>query len=128
MATLTTKGIKISVETAYHVGYSQPRAQKYFFAYRITIENQSEHTVQLISRYWKITNGNGSIREVEGAGVIGEQPVLAPGDVHQYDSGCPFVTDMGKMSGYYNMVNTDLKTAFKVYVPEFVMVAPFKDN
>lgn len=128
MATLTTKGIKVSVETAYHVGYSQPREQKYFFAYRITIENQSDYTVQLLSRYWKIMNGDGVIREVEGTGVIGEQPIIEPGGIHRYESGCPLHNDMGKMSGYYNMVNTDLKTAFKVFVPEFIMVAPYKDN
>lgn len=128
MATLTTKGIKISVETAYHAGYSDPRGQKYFFVYRITIENKSDYTVQLLSRFWLITNGDSSTREVEGEGVIGEQPILAPGATHQYESGCPFHTDIGKMSGFYNMVNTDLKTTFKVFVPEFVMVAPYKDN
>lgn len=128
METLTTKGIKISVETFYHEQHSRPTEQKFVFVYRITIENKSNSTVQLLHRHWYIFDSNGAIREVEGEGVIGKKPILNPGQSHQYVSWSPLQSDMGKMYGYYLMMDRDKKTNFKVLVPEFKLIAPFKEN
>lgn len=128
METLTTKGIKISVETFYHKKHSRPTEQKFVFVYQMTIENKSNTTVQLLRRHWYIFDSNGVIREVEGDGVIGKQPVLQPGESHQYVSWSPLQTDMGKMYGYYLMIDQIKKTEFKVPVPEFKLIAPFKMN
>ncbi len=128
METLTTKGITISVETFYHDQHSRPTEQKYIFVYRITIENKSNATVQLLRRHWYIFDSNGMIREVEGEGVIGKKPVLSPGQSHQYVSWSPLQTDMGKMYGFYLMVDRDNEKNFKVPVPEFKLIAPSKLN
>ncbi len=128
METLTTNGIKVSVESFYHPHYSKPRLLKFYFAYRITIENQSKHIVQLLRRRWEIADSNGIERVVEGDGVIGQQPVLHPGDQHQYVSGCPLTTEIGRMRGHYEMIRKEDKYEFIVNVPEFKMVAPFKKN
>ena len=128
METLTTKGIKISVETFYHEQHSRPTEQKFVFVYRITIENKSASIVQLLHRHWYIFDSNGVIREVEGEGVIGKKPILNPGQSHQYVSWSPLQSDMGKMYGFYLMIDRDTKTNFKVPVPEFKLIAPFKEN
>ena len=128
METLTTKGIKISVETFYHEKHSRPTDQKFVFLYRITIENKSNTTVKLLRRHWYIFDSNGNIREVEGEGVIGKQPVLRPGESHQYVSWSPLQSEMGKMYGYYLMNDEMNHKNFKVLVPEFKLVAPFKLN
>lgn len=128
METLTTEGIKISVEPYYLPAESVPVQQRYVHAYRITIENQSERTVQLRRRHWVILESNGVKREVKGEGVIGEQPVLIPGQRHQYTSWCPMMTDVGKMYGFFQMEYTDIGQAFDVKIPEFRLVPPFKMN
>ena len=126
--TLTTQGIKISVEPFYLPNESSPVQQKYVHAYKITIENKSSHTVQLLRRHWYIIESNGIRRELEGEGVIGQQPVLAPGEAHEYTSWCPMMTDVGKMHGTYLMVRTEVGEPFRVRIPEFRLVAPFKLN
>lgn len=128
MQTLTTNGIKISVETFYQSQYSCPTESKYIFAYRITIENNSDNTVQLLRRQWSILDSYGSLREVEGDGVIGKQPILLPNDIHQYVSWSHLTTDMGKMYGTYMMVRQQDGKAFDVKIPEFKLIAPFKSN
>ncbi|TAK44581.1 MAG: Co2+/Mg2+ efflux protein ApaG [Saprospiraceae bacterium] len=128
MQTLITEGIKISVEPFYLPNESLPAKQKYVHAYRVTIENQSRHTVQLMRRNWHIVESSGLKREVEGEGVIGEQPVLAPGKSYQYTSWCPLMTDLGKMYGTYTMQRLPDGETFKVRVPEFQLVPPFKMN
>ena len=128
METLTTKGIKISVETFYHEKHSRPTDHKFVFLYRITIENKSNTTVKLLRRHWYIFDSNGNIREVEGEGVIGKQPILRPGESHQYVSWSPLQSGMGKMYGYYLMNDQMKDKNFKVLVPEFKLVAPFKLN
>jgi len=128
METLTTKGITISVESFYHSGYSKPVENKYVFAYRINIENKSDQTVQLLRRHWFIHDSNGAIREVEGEGVIGKQPVLVAGASHQYVSWSPLMTDVGKMYGTYLMLDKASGKEFKVKIPEFKLIAPFKGN
>jgi len=128
METLTTKDIKISVEPFYQADYSKPAESKYIFAYRITIQNLGATTVQLLSRYWRISDSNGNIREVEGEGVVGKQPVLAPGESHQYVSWCQLHTDIGKMSGNYQMVDRTYQQPFEVEIPAFRLITPFKCN
>jgi ApaG protein len=128
METLTTQGITVKVEIFYEEEHSRPREQKYIFAYRITIENHSNETVQLLRRYWQIRDSSGWSREVEGEGVIGQQPVLEPGESHQYISWCPISTDIGKMSGYYTMIRSADLEEFIVRIPDFKLISPFKLN
>lgn len=128
MTTCTTNGITVSVETEYRVPESNPLSNYFVFAYLVTIENGSTHTVQLLRRHWYITNANGEVREVEGAGVIGEQPVLAPGHVHRYTSYCELATDLGKMRGHYLMRRVDDEATFEVDIPEFKLEAGYRLN
>jgi len=128
METLTTNGIKISVETFYQSNYSKPMENKYIFAYRINIQNNNDFTVQLLRRHWHILDSNGMLREVEGDGVIGKQPVLSSGESHQYVSWSQLLTDVGKMYGTFLMVRQEDGEAFRVRIPEFKLVAPFKLN
>jgi ApaG protein len=128
METLTTQGIKISVEPFYLPHESIPIQHRYVFAYRITILNQSPDTVQLLRRHWHIIESNGVRREVEGEGVVGVQPVLAPGESHQYTSWCPLMTDVGKMFGVFQMVRLPDETKFEVQIPAFKLSPPFKMN
>ncbi|MBK8968026.1 MAG: Co2+/Mg2+ efflux protein ApaG [Lewinellaceae bacterium] len=128
METLTTNNITVSVETEYLAAHSNPREGKFIFGYHITIENRSPHTVQLLRRHWVIMDSDGVLREVEGEGVVGLQPVLAPGEVHGYSSFCNLDTALGKMSGTYLMVRLDDNSQFEASIPEFRMVAPFLLN
>jgi len=128
MQMTTTKGIRVSVETMYQPTYSKPLNYEYVHAYRITIENMSSVTVQLLRRHWYIWDSNNILREVEGEGVIGQQPTLKPGESHQYVSGCPLRTEMGKMHGTFLMQDQDTLATFDVEIPEFELVAPFKMN
>lgn len=128
MITNITEGVKISVETFYQPDYSQPLNAEYMFAYRIIIENESEFTVKLLRRHWYIFDSNGALREVEGEGVIGQQPVIEPQQSHQYVSGCHLKTEMGKMHGTYLMERIIDGKFFYVSIPEFQLVAPFKLN
>ena len=128
MVSEVTHSIKVSVETYYQQQYSQPFENKYFFAYRITIANQGAYIVKLLRRHWFIIDSNGVKREVEGEGVIGKQPVIQPDGQHQYISGCNFNTSIGKMYGTYLMERVDSKRQFYINIPEFIMVAPPKQN
>ena len=98
------------------------------FAYRITIENHNSFSVKLHRRHWNIFDSNGSFREVEGEGVVGLQPVITAGEKYQYVSGCNLKTEMGKMSGTYEMENLFTKTFFQVNIPSFQLMVPFKNN
>lgn len=128
MEALITQGIKIVVEPFYLPKESAPVQQRYVHAYKITIENLSDVTVQLLRRHWYIIESNGTKREVEGEGVIGEQPILEPGQTHQYTSWCPLMTDIGKMYGTFQMENKSTHQLFDVRVPEFRLIPPFKMN
>lgn len=123
-----TQAITIRVETHYQERDSNPEDQHFVFAYRITIENNGDHTVKLLSRKWEITDSDSTKREIEGEGVVGRQPVLEPGQTHQYVSGCNFQTEMGKMGGYYVMENHADGRQFQVDIPEFLLIAPYKLN
>lgn len=121
-----TEGIEITVETFYQHEQSSPRMQEYMFAYRITLENHNVFTVQLLRRQWYIFDSNGEYRQVEGEGVVGFQPVLPPGETYQYVSGCNLKSDMGKMWGFYTMIDHYSKKQFQVQIPAFQMIAPMK--
>ena len=128
MVTEVTSGVKVSVETFYVSEQSVPKAMRFVFAYRITIENRSEHTVQLLRRRWFIFDSKGFINEVEGEGVVGEQPVISSGERYTYTSGCHFQSEAGSMKGYYTMQRTDDRKKFKVTIPEFQMIVPYRLN
>lgn len=128
MLTATTKGIRICVETFYHPNHSRPTEHHFVFAYRITIENRSDFTVQLLRRCWNITDASGANRIVEGEGVVGQQPIIKSGQAHQYVSWANLNTDLGKMSGTYTMERHIDGELFDVEIPEFQLIAPFKMN
>lgn len=128
MVTQITDGVKVSVETMYQSEYSNPAQEHYMFAYKITIENLGDYTVQLMRRHWQIFDSNGSIREVEGEGVVGEQPVIEPGEQHEYVSGCNLKTDIGSMKGTYLMRRLLDNREVEVKIPEFQLVAPYRLN
>ena len=99
-----TQGIRVSVECRYAPEYSQPQRNQWFFLYTIQISNEGEEQVQLLSRHWVIRDATGKVEEVRGPGVVGETPVLEPGESFQYTSGCPLSTPFGSMEGTYEMV------------------------
>lgn len=113
-----TRDIRITVTPRFLQGESAPEKGHFVWSYSIEIENEGQETVQLISRYWKITDGSGKVQEVEGPGVVGEQPVLTPGDSFSYTSGVPLTTSSGFMLGHYVMV-TDEGESFEAAVPAF---------
>ncbi len=102
-----TRGIRIHVEPRYDPARSNPPEQLWFFLYTVTILNESSETVQLVSRHWVITDERNKVEEVRGPGVVGEQPVLEPGEGFQYTSGCPLETATGVMQGTYQMITED---------------------
>lgn len=128
MVSEITKGIEVSVETEYQPEYSSPRQYHFVFTYRITIKNKSEYTIQLLRRHWHIHDSAFKNREVEGEGVVGQQPVLEPGQTHQYVSGCNLKSGLGKMYGTYLMERVLDGRRFKVKIPEFIMTAPYRLN
>jgi ApaG protein len=128
MVSLISEGVEVTVETFFQQDYSNPQQSEYMFAYRISIENHNSFPIKLHRRHWHIFDSNGTYREVEGEGVIGVQPVLAPGENYKYVSGCNLRTEMGKMSGTYQMENLDTKKMFDVNIPAFEMIVPVKNN
>ena len=128
MVAQITDGVKVSVETTYQPEYSNPANEHFMFAYKIQIENLSDYSLQLMSRHWTIFDSNGTRREVEGEGVVGQQPVIEPGHTHEYVSGCNLNTDMGTMHGTYKMRRLVDNEAITVHIPKFTLIAPFKLN
>ncbi|HTN18031.1 MAG TPA: Co2+/Mg2+ efflux protein ApaG [Chitinophagaceae bacterium] len=123
-----TNDVNIVVETFYQPAQSKPIHSEYLFAYRITIENLGSVPVKLMRRHWHIIDSNGDVREVEGEGVVGQQPTIAPGESYQYISSCNLSSDMGKMYGTYMMEDLFTKKMMQVGIPEFMLIAPFKNN
>lgn len=119
----TTNGIRVEVEPFFLPDRSSPENDQYFWAYRVTIANEGSEPAQLLSRHWRITDANGKVEEVRGAGVVGEQPRLNPGDSFQYTSGCPLATPSGIMAGSYTMV-TDRGERFEAEIPAFSLDSP----
>ena len=128
MVSKISEGVTVSVETFYQPDYSNPTNNEFMFAYRITIENNNAYPVRLLRRHWYIFDATGSLREVEGEGVIGVQPQINPGTQYQYISGCNLKTEMGKMYGTYQMENINNQKQFDVSIPAFEMTVPFKMN
>ncbi len=118
-----TRGIAVSVEPTYLEARSSLDGSQYFWAYRIVIENQGLETVQLLSRHWMITNARGELNEVKGPGVVGEQPVLKPGERHEYTSGVPLDTPSGMMGGAYQM-ESETGERFDIEIPTFSLDLP----
>ena len=115
--------IVVTVATQYLVEQSDPSAGRYVFAYTITISNTGTVTAQLISRHWIITDAEGGVQEVRGLGVVGQQPLLAPGQSFEYSSGCALPTPVGTMKGSYQMVAED-GLPFDAAISEFVLSMP----
>lgn len=128
MVQQVTEGVSITVESFYQPAQSNPLGSEYLFAYRITIENLSSMPVKLLRRHWYIVETNGVTREVEGEGVVGQQPIIEPGANYQYVSAASLRTDIGKMYGSYKMQNLYNNRLIDVAIPEFQLIAPFKLN
>ncbi|MDM9619177.1 Co2+/Mg2+ efflux protein ApaG [Rhizobium sp. AC44/96] len=118
-----TRDIEVVVEPFYLEEQSDPDDDRYVWGYRIVISNNSDLTVRLVNRYWNITDQNGIVDEVTGAGVVGEQPRLEPGDTYEYSSGCPLDTPSGLMFGHYQM-ETEKGELFDVEIPAFSLDSP----
>jgi len=123
----TTRSIRIAVEPNFLEDQSEPEEGRYLWSYHVIIENKSELTVQLLSRYWRITDARGRVREVRGDGVIGEQPVIAPGRAFEYTSGAPLETASGFMTGTYHM-RASTGESFEVGIPMFVLESPYEEK
>lgn len=128
MVTKITEGIVVSVEAFFEEGQSRPSDRLYLFSYHIFIENKTTEKIQLLRRYWQIFDSNGEFREVEGPGVVGEQPILLPGQKYSYESFCNLKTDMGKMKGTYTFERLRDRKMFIAEIPEFRMIVPSKMN
>ncbi|MBS1729405.1 MAG: Co2+/Mg2+ efflux protein ApaG [Bacteroidetes bacterium] len=128
MVSKISEGVEISVEVFYQENLGSMMQKEFTFAYRISIENLNNFPIRLLRRHWFIFDSNGEQSEVEGEGVIGEQPFIDPGQKYQYMSGCNLKTEMGKMYGQYLMENTDNQATFYVNIPPFEMIVPFKNN
>ncbi len=123
----TTRLIKITAVPVFLQEQSDPAGHHYVWAYTIQLENMGPETVQLINRYWHITDAGGSVQEVHGPGVVGEQPVLQPGEVYQYTSGAALRTSSGMMKGHYEMT-TDAGEEFTIEIPAFSLDSPDQIN
>ena len=124
-----TNGIRIRVVSQYLPDHaaSEPRDRQWFFTYTVRISNEGLDTVQLVSRHWQITDANGHTEEVKGPGVVGAQPVLAPGESFEYTSGCPLRTAFGTMKGAYQMVSDDGQE-FDAEIAPFALNVPYAVN
>lgn len=125
--TAVTEGIRVSVRVGFSEERSDPSRGQWFYLYRIRITNESDRTVQLVSRYWLIEDAHGETREVRGPGVVGEQPVLDPGESFEYTSGCPLETPFGSMRGRYQMVDAAGRE-FEIEIPAFALRRPDSMN
>ena len=122
---LETKRIRVSVKPAYLHDQSDPEDDRYVWSYTVTIENRGAEPVKLLSRYWNIIDGQGRVQEVRGAGVVGAQPTIAPGESFQYTSGCPLETASGTMSGRYQMMSASGEN-FEAEIPAFLLESPYE--
>ena len=120
----TTRDIAVSVRTTYLADQSRPADGRFVWAYRVRIENRGQEAVQLLHRTWLITDARGRTQRVDGAGVVGKQPVLLPGEAFEYTSGTPLETPSGFMAGAYHMVQTLSGEAFDVAIPAFSLDSP----
>lgn len=123
MSEAITRGIRVRVQSTYVPERSSPREARYFFAYRVQIANTGTQAAQLVSRHWVITDGEGRVEHVRGPGVVGEQPLLQPGESFEYTSFCPLATPIGSMHGSYQMVAAD-GSRFDAEIVPFTLAVP----
>ncbi len=126
--TQITQGIEISIQPDYQEQYSNPIREKYVYAYHVTIKNTGQAAVQLLRRHWFIYDTGNRLREVEGEGVIGQTPVIRPGESFEYNSWTEMQTTIGKMYGYYTMQRITDGVMIEAKIPEFHLIAPFIQN
>jgi ApaG protein len=119
----TTGGIVVRVSVNYLAEQSEPSLGRWFWSYHIRIENAGDRAVQLMTRHWIITDGRGQQQEVRGEGVVGDQPLIAPGDSYDYVSGCPLQTSSGTMEGSYGMID-ETGALFDITIPRFALLSP----
>ena len=124
MYSRTTRALRITVRPLFLEDQSEPEEDAYVWAYQVIIDNEGAETVQLLRRHWIITDATGLVQEVEGEGVVGEQPVLKPGAAFQYTSGCPLNTPSGFMHGTYTFRVTDTEETFEAIIPMFSLDSP----
>ena len=122
-----THGIRVRIDSRFESARSDPESGSWFFSYTVRIRNEGDEAVQLISRHWIITDADGEVEEVRGPGVVGQQPVLNPGQTFEYTSGCPLGTSFGTMQGTYQMV-TRSGEPFEVEIAPFALSLPFSIN
>jgi ApaG protein len=123
MVSAITKGIQVSVETTYQPDFSNPQQHHYVFTYKVRIDNKSNHTVQLLRRRWEIFDAAEIRKIVEGEGVVGQQPILEPGESHTYVSGCNLKSGIGKMRGSFTLEKLRDGQLWEVVIPEFQLIA-----
>lgn len=128
MESLTTEGVEVIVKSSFEEEYSKPALAEFIFSYKITIKNDNDFSVKLLSRKWFVFDSKGDHYEVEGNGVVGLQPKIEPDGSHDYESGTSLNSSIGRMRGYYVMQNEVTEEKFKVYIPEFDLIAPFVLN
>lgn len=128
MITLVTAGVRISVKSKYQEKYSNPDSGHFVFSYEITIENQNEFAVQLLRRHWEVFDSSGTIREIDGEGVVGQQPIIEPGQKYTYESACNLTNTIGTMKGAYTMIRMIDDIMFRVDIPEFELSVPYVLN
>jgi len=127
MSEATTRGIRIQVHARYVPERSEPDQRQWFFVYHVRISNEGTETARLVSRHWMITDANGHVEEVKGPGVVGKQPLLAPGEAFEYTSFCPLPTSFGTMHGTYQMV-TDSGETYDAKIAQFSLAEPHAIN
>ncbi|MCJ8291474.1 MAG: Co2+/Mg2+ efflux protein ApaG [Crocinitomicaceae bacterium] len=128
MNTLTTSGVQISIKTSFRTDLSEVLESRYFFNYRVEIQNTNSFVVQLQSRDWYIFDSLGEAKYVSGSGVVGEQPILKSGETFVYSSGCELSAEIGMMKGFYTFINMQDGELFEVTVPTFKLEYPPKLN
>jgi len=119
-----TKGVSVSVEVVFEAEHSNSDLPKYVFSYQVTIANNGDFPIQLLRRHWIIYQSNGTKKEVEGAGVVGRQPIIQSGDSFQYTSWCPIQESIGYMEGSYMIKNELTGDFFEVEIPRFHLIEP----
>jgi ApaG protein len=128
MVSAITKGIQVSVETTYQPDFSNPQQHHYVFTYKVRIENKSNHTVQLLRRRWEIYDATENLKIVEGDGVVGQQPILEPGEFHTYVSGCNLKSGIGKMRGTFTLEKLMNGKLLEIVIPEFQLISTLFQN
>ncbi len=128
MAKSICNGVQVNVSTAYIPNYKIQKPYHHYFSYQITIKNLTSQPVKIISRNWKIWDSLGIKEEIVGMGVVGLQPIIKPYESFSYTSGCPTISNFGKMQGYYQLINLENNQSFNVNIPPFELITPFVLN